>query len=97
VLAHKPMHGKTSAIFHDGKTVFKKLPNPFPATRYHSLVVEQSSLPSNIVVTAWTANHEIMGIRLKDNPVPVEGLQFHPEAILTQHGQTLLQNFFKLC
>lgn len=95
-LAAKPMHGKVSPIFHTKKTIFKNVPNPFPATRYHSLIVERSSLPDNLQITAWTANNEIMGIKVKNNPVPVEGVQFHPEAILTIQGQKLLENFFKL-
>lgn len=95
--ANKPMHGKLSSIHHNGKTILKNVPNPFLATRYHSLIVDHTTLPTTIEVSAWTSTQEIMGIRVKDNPVPIEGLQFHPEAILTQHGQTMLRNFFELC
>ncbi len=85
------MHGKTSKISHDGKTLFKDLPNPFIATRYHSLVVEKESLPDCLEISAWTEDGEIMGIRHKE--LKVEGVQFHPESILTQHGKKLLNNF----
>ena len=90
------MHGKTSPIHHTGKGVFAKLPNPFTATRYHSLVVEKSSLPDVLELTAWTQNDdgsldEIMGLRHK--ALAVEGVQFHPESILTEHGHDLLRNF----
>ncbi len=96
VRAQKIMHGKTSMIHHTGKGVFAALPNPFEATRYHSLVVEKSSLPDCLEVTAWTQNEdgsidEIMGLRHKT--LPIEGVQFHPESILTQHGHDLLRNF----
>jgi len=89
------MHGKTSEIRHTGQGVFRDLPNPFIATRYHSLVVQKSSLPDCFEITAWTekdgAIDEIMGLRHKENGV--EGVQFHPESILTEHGHQLLQNF----
>jgi anthranilate synthase component II len=90
------MHGKTSAVYHQDKGVFKGLKNPFTATRYHSLVIEQSSLPACLEVTAWTADknggfEEIMGVRHKH--YEVEGVQFHPESILTEHGHDLLRNF----
>jgi anthranilate synthase component 2 len=85
------MHGKTSPIEHTGKGVFSGLPAPFTATRYHSLSVERGSLPDVLEVTAWTADGEIMGLRHKT--LAVEGVQFHPEAILTEHGHRLLQNF----
>ena len=85
------MHGKTSKISHDGKTLFKDLPNPFIATRYHSLVGEKESLPDCLEISAWTEDGEIMGIRHKE--LKVEGVQFHPESILTQHGKKLLNNF----
>jgi anthranilate synthase component II len=96
VRAREIMHGKTSMIHHDGKGVFRGVPNPFEATRYHSLVVEPSSLPDCLEVSAWTvgadgARAEIMGLRHKS--LPVEGVQFHPESILTQHGHALLKNF----
>ena len=92
------MHGKTSEIHHDGKGLFAGLPNPFTATRYHSLAVEQSSLPDCLEVTAWTENadgsvEEIMGLRHREHPV--EGVQFHPESILTEHGHALLKNFLE--
>ena len=90
------MHGKTSLIHHTGKGVFAALPNPFVATRYHSLVVEKSSVPSVLEITAWTQDanggiDEIMGFRHK--ALPIEGVQFHPESILTEHGHALLRNF----
>ncbi|KAF0816364.1 MULTISPECIES: aminodeoxychorismate/anthranilate synthase component II [unclassified Cytobacillus] len=93
VQAERLMHGKTSDIFHDGKTIFKDLPNPFPATRYHSLIVKKESLPDCLEVSAWTAEGEIMAIRHKD--LPVEGVQFHPESIMTTAGKELLQNFIQ--
>ena len=88
------MHGKTSEIFHDGKTIFNGLPSPFSATRYHSLIVEKKSLPDCLEVSAWTKEGEIMGLRHKE--FVVEGVQFHPESILTEHGHKLLANFCKL-
>jgi anthranilate synthase component 2 len=96
VRAKRVMHGKLSAIHHHGEGVFKGLPSPFEATRYHSLVVEQESLPDCLEVTAWTNNEdgsreEIMGLRHKT--LDVEGVQFHPESILTEHGHALLRNF----
>jgi anthranilate synthase component 2 len=96
VRAQQIMHGKTSPIHHTGKGVFAGLPNPFTATRYHSLVVEKNSIPSCLEVTAWTQNadggiDEIMGLRHK--ALPIEGVQFHPESILTEHGHDLLRNF----
>jgi anthranilate synthase component 2 len=87
------MHGKTSMIHHEGKGVFRGLPSPFRATRYHSLVVERESLPDCLEVTAWTEDGDIMGLRHKD--LPVEGVQFHPESILTEHGHALLKNFLE--
>jgi anthranilate synthase component 2 len=93
VHAREVMHGKTSAISHTGEGVFRSLPNPFQATRYHSLVIERESLPDCLEVTAWTADGEIMGVRHKS--LPVEGVQFHPEAILTEHGHALLRNFLE--
>jgi para-aminobenzoate synthetase component II len=93
VQAERLMHGKTSDIFHDGKTIFKDLPNPFPATRYHSLIVKKETLPDCLEVSAWTAEGEIMAIRHKE--LPVEGVQFHPESIMTTAGKELLQNFIQ--
>ncbi len=87
----KVMHGKTSQIYHDGKTLFQGLPNPFTATRYHSLLVERASLPSVLEISAWTKDNEIMGLRHKE--FKVEGVQFHPESILTEAGRRLLANF----
>lgn len=89
--AKQLMHGKTSPIFHSGAGVFRGLPNPFTATRYHSLVIERESLPACLEITAWTEDGEIMGVRHKT--LPVEGLQFHPESILTEYGHQLLENF----
>lgn len=94
IKAKKLMHGKTSMVSHDGKTIFKDLPNPFEATRYHSLVVSRASLPDCFEITAESDDHEIMGIRHKE--LAVEGVQFHPESILTVHGKDLLKNFIDL-
>lgn len=91
VRAERLLHGKTSPIIHDGKTIFKDLPNPFEATRYHSLLVEEQSLPLEFEISAWTDEGEIMGIRHRE--LPVEGVQFHPESILTECGKDLLRNF----
>ncbi|HWQ39300.1 MAG TPA: aminodeoxychorismate/anthranilate synthase component II [Burkholderiales bacterium] len=88
------MHGKTSPIRHEGKGVFRDLPDPLTATRYHSLVIERESLPDCLEVTAWTDDGEIMGVRHRR--LAVEGVQFHPESILTEHGHDLLANFLKL-
>ncbi len=90
----KVMHGKTSEIYHDGKNLFKGLPNPFTATRYHSLLVERASLPAVLEITAWTKDNEIMGLRHRE--MKVEGVQFHPESILTEAGRRLLANFLSL-
>jgi para-aminobenzoate synthetase component II len=95
VRAGRLMHGKTSPIRHDEKTIFSKLPQDFEATRYHSLLVEPSSLPACLEVSAWTAENEIMGLRHKTIPA-LEGVQFHPESILTDKGKTLLSNFLNL-
>ncbi len=89
--AQQLMHGKTSQIHHHGDGVFNGLPNPYRATRYHSLVIERASLPACLAVTAWTDDGEIMGVRHKT--LAVEGVQFHPESILTEHGHALLENF----
>ncbi len=93
VHARELMHGKTSDIAHEGQGVFRDLPNPLRATRYHSLVIERDSLPDCLEVTAWTPDGEIMGVRHKT--LPVEGVQFHPESILTEHGHELLRNFLE--
>ena len=99
VHAKRVMHGKTSLIHHHGSSVFRDLENPFTATRYHSLVAERASLPACLEITAWTEDEqggfdEIMGVQHKT--LPVHGVQFHPESILTAHGHQLLENFFKL-
>ena len=91
VRAQRIMHGKTSAVFHDGKTIFRGLPSPFEATRYHSLIVKKETLPDCFTVSAWTDHDEIMGIRHRG--YPVEGIQFHPESVLTSCGKELLRNF----
>ena len=91
VHAKRLMHGKTSPIHHAGQGVFAGLPSPFTATRYHSLAVERASLPDCLEVTAWTDDGEIMGLR--HSSLAVEGVQFHPEAILTEHGHAMLKNF----
>ena len=88
------MHGKTSMIHHDGKTIFAGLPNPFEATRYHSLIIKRETLPAVLEVTAWTEDNVIMGVRHRK--FKVEGVQFHPESILTGAGKALLRNFLKL-
>jgi anthranilate synthase/aminodeoxychorismate synthase-like glutamine amidotransferase len=88
------MHGKTSAIFHNGRSLFAGLSNPFAATRYHSLLVERASFPSCLEIIAWTRQREIMG--LKHRRLPVWGVQFHPESILTVEGKKLLANFIRL-
>ena len=87
------MHGKTSAIRHDGAGVFRGLPDPFTAIRYHSLAVERETLPGCLEVTAWTDDGEIMGLRHRE--WRVEGVQFHPESILSEHGHALLANFLE--
>jgi len=89
------MHGKTSLIHHENIGVFKDLPNPYTATRYHSLVIEKESLPDCLEITAWTEDGEIMGVRHK--ALAIEGVQFHPESVLTEHGHALLDNFIKTC
>ncbi|WP_040204640.1 aminodeoxychorismate/anthranilate synthase component II [Neobacillus jeddahensis] len=91
VRAGRLMHGKTSNIFHDGKTIFQGLPNSFPATRYHSLIVKRETLPECFEISAWTEEGEIMALRHKH--FPIEGVQFHPESILTTSGKELLRNF----
>ena len=94
IRAPRLMHGKTSRIYHDGKTLFKGLPNPFEATRYHSLLIKRETLPACLDITAWTDVGEIMGVRHKE--FILEGVQFHPESILTTVGKDLLGNFLKL-
>jgi para-aminobenzoate synthetase component II len=91
VRAGRLMHGRTSPIEHDGRGVFAGIPSPFLATRYHSLIVEQASLPPELEVSAWTAEGELMGVRHKR--LAVEGVQFHPESFLTEHGHAMLRNF----
>jgi anthranilate synthase/aminodeoxychorismate synthase-like glutamine amidotransferase len=94
IRAPEIMHGKTSLISHDGKTIFQGLPNPFPATRYHSLIVERESLPACLEISASSAAGLIMGLRHKK--MKVEGVQFHPESVLTEAGKQLLDNFLRL-
>ncbi len=91
IRAKNLMHGKTSEIHHDGKTIFKGLSDPFTATRYHSLIIERDSLPECLEISAWTKDNEIMGVRHRE--FRVEGVQFHPESILTKSGMSLLKNF----
>lgn len=94
VRANRLMHGKTSPVHHDGRELFQDLANPFDATRYHSLLIEKATLPSCLEITAWTAEGEIMGVRHRE--LPVWGVQFHPESILTVEGKRLLQNFLEM-
>ena len=94
IRAKEVVHGRTSRVFHDDKGLFAGLPNPFEATRYHSLVVERSSLPDCLEITAKTWDEEVMGLRHKS--MPVEGVQFHPESFLTKVGKDLLRNFLRL-
>ncbi|HWJ79312.1 MAG TPA: aminodeoxychorismate/anthranilate synthase component II [Niallia sp.] len=91
IKASNQMHGKTSLMYHDNKTIFEGLPNPFLATRYHSLIVKRETLPSCLEISAWTHDGEIMALRHKE--LPVEGVQFHPESIMTKVGLELLNNF----
>ena len=91
IRAERLMHGKTSPIEHDGRTMFEGLPNPFTATRYHSLIVKRETLPDELEVSAQTAEGEIMALRHKR--YPIEGVQFHPESIITEHGLKMLRNF----
>lgn len=93
VHAKQLMHGKVSDVFHNNTGMFRELPDPVVCTRYHSLVIERETLPDCLEITAWTADGEIMGVRHKT--LPIEGVQFHPEAILTQHGHRMLDNFLK--
>ncbi len=94
VRARKLMHGKTSPVYHDGRTLYEGLPNPFVAGRYHSLAVAEEGLPHELLVSAYTSDGEIMGVRHRS--LPVEGVQFHPESVLTPEGGRLLRNFFDL-
>ena len=94
VRANRIMHGKTSMIFHNGNSIYQDLSNPFEAVRYHSLIVKKSSLPDCLEITAWTEDGEIMGIRHRN--LPVEGVQFHPESILTNSGTNLVHNFLDM-
>ena len=94
VRSDRVMHGKTSPIEHDGKTIFAGLSNPFDATRYHSLVVRRASVPACLEISAWTRENEVMGLRHRE--LPIEGVQFHPESILTFEGKRLLENFLGL-
>ncbi|MDQ7850501.1 MAG: aminodeoxychorismate/anthranilate synthase component II [Armatimonadota bacterium] len=89
-----PVHGKVSSIFHDGRTIFQDIPSPFQATRYHSLIVERASLPEVLEVSASLEDGTVMGLRHRN--YPVEGVQFHPESVLTPHGRQLLANFLRL-
>ncbi|SFJ70855.1 MULTISPECIES: aminodeoxychorismate/anthranilate synthase component II [unclassified Bacillus (in: firmicutes)] len=93
VRAERLMHGKTSLMHHDEKTIFADIPSPFTATRYHSLIVKKETLPECFEVTSWTEEGEIMALRHKT--LPIEGVQFHPESIMTSHGKELLQNFIR--
>ncbi|MEK4031144.1 aminodeoxychorismate/anthranilate synthase component II [Pseudobacillus sp. FSL P4-0506] len=93
VQADRLMHGKTSPMVHDGRTIFEGLPNPFPATRYHSLIVRRETLPSCFEISAWTEEGEIMAIRHRE--LPIEGVQFHPESIMTYGGKEMLQSFIR--
>lgn len=94
IRAPRLMHGKTSMIYHDGKTIFEALPNPFEATRYHSLIIKKETLPECLEITALTDQGEIMGVRHRE--FVIEGVQFHPESILTKVGKDLLRNFLRL-
>lgn len=94
IRAKRLMHGKTSEIYHDGKTIFKGIKSPFTATRYHSLIVKKETLPEDLEISAWTKEKEIMGLRHKK--FKVEGLQFHPESVLTGEGKKILANFLRL-
>lgn len=91
VRAERLMHGRTSEILHEGAGVFRNLPSPLVATRYHSLIVKRDTVPSELEVTAWTDKGEVMGIRHRE--LPIEGVQFHPESFLTEHGHELIRNW----
>lgn len=94
IRAERLMHGKTSMIYHDGGTIFHGLPNPFVATRYHSLIIKRETIPDCLEISAWTKEGEIMGVRHRE--LFVEGVQFHPESILTTSGKDLLRNFLRM-
>jgi anthranilate synthase/aminodeoxychorismate synthase-like glutamine amidotransferase len=94
VVNHRMMHGKTSMIHHNGRDLFADMPNPFPATRYHSLVIQRDSVPACLEITAETDEDEIMGVKHRQHPI--WGVQFHPESILTENGRRILENFLKL-
>lgn len=94
VQAGRLMHGKTSMIRHDGQSIYRGLPNPFEAMRYHSLLVDEATLPSCLEVTAWSETEELMGFRHRE--MPIEGVQFHPESIMTPEGVKLLKNFLEM-
>ena len=99
VRARTQMHGKASTVTHDGRGVYRGLPNPFSVIRYHSLVIERATLPPELEVTSTSEDGEIMGVRhkgLADGPAPLEGVQFHPESILSEHGHALLRNFLQM-
>ena len=93
IRANNILHGKTSRVHHDGKTIFRNIKNPFTATRYHSLIVERKTLPDCFTLSAWTEDNTVMGIRHKE--YNIEGVQFHPESVLTQTGMEILKNFIK--
>jgi anthranilate synthase/aminodeoxychorismate synthase-like glutamine amidotransferase len=94
VVNYRMMHGKVSPIFHNGQGLFEGLPIPFSATRYHSLVAKRDTVPDILEVTAWTAEDEVMGLRHRH--LPIHGVQFHPESVLSEHGRELLQNFLRM-
>ncbi|MCF1710953.1 aminodeoxychorismate/anthranilate synthase component II [Tabrizicola sp. J26] len=94
IRCHEIVHGKMGTMYHEGKGVFRGLPSPFLATRYHSLIVERETLPDCLEVTAWLEDGTIMGLRHKDRPI--EGVQFHPESIASEHGHQLLRNFLEM-
>jgi len=94
IVNYRMMHGKTSPIHHNGQDLFRDMPNPFEATRYHSLVIKRDTMPACLEITAETKEGEVMGVRHKE--FPIWGVQFHPESILTEHGRTILKNFLSL-
>lgn len=94
IIKHRPMHGKISDIFHENSSVFKNLPSPFKATRYHSLIIEKNSLPKSLEITALTKDDVIMGVKHKE--FNIHGVQFHPESIASEYGHELIENFLKL-